>query len=753
MINYIRLVNWMSHKDTRIEFKSGKILIYGKNGAGKTSIMEGILFGLFGDVKNSYRSINKSDYKSYIRDGQNQALIEIEFKIDGKIIRIVRELYTKKPMKSKMEVNGVLKTSNHDEIIKDVEKLLGIDKEIFTNVFYGAQDNIYKIMELAPKELKSYLDNIFGINDQQEKIDKLDKIIRYLKKEIDNAFELDEDKYILEQEIKNLEKDIYEKNEEKKRVEKELEEINKNLEELKKQQPEMENKYNLGKKLNNEKLKLEESVKYLYKNIQELEKELSKIDEKLKELYDKEIIIEELKAELDRLKVEEANIKENKIKYEKILREIEDYKDKLRDFEIEINNINNQLDNISKKTAEISSNITQLENKLSKSITREKLIKIGLIIVILFSILFGVWVGVVLGLLGLGFVLKSSETNNIKQEIQKLKIDKEGLDREYFELSNSLKQKTTDKYQVETQINNLEKAKENYNIDDTAIFNNIKIIEQLLQYLDRKKEIIDKLNKLKEELNEKLNNLNQLNINLKEIGDYEDEYKKWMEKYNKYKSLVKPKQEIISKIKAFIETQNHQLKKKKTELEEILELINIREQDRKLHKELTEIRDKLNKYQISLRSYFINELNIGAEKYWNELYGGNRYGAPRIFIDKDKGGYMLNILTYEGEAEADRLSGGEKTLYALAIRLAIMDLVSKKLRVMILDEPTHNLDNISIENLINNINKLSMEHIDQFIVITHDDLLKNGINWTQQISLDREKTRDSSINYTILRGL
>ncbi|HDD42514.1 MAG TPA: ATP-binding cassette domain-containing protein, partial [Nitrososphaeria archaeon] len=47
MIQKVRLINFVSHRDTSLELPHGLTAIIGRNGAGKTSILDAISYALF----------------------------------------------------------------------------------------------------------------------------------------------------------------------------------------------------------------------------------------------------------------------------------------------------------------------------------------------------------------------------------------------------------------------------------------------------------------------------------------------------------------------------------------------------------------------------------------------------------------------------------------------------------------------------------------------------------------------------------
>ena len=51
MIKAIELVNFLPHSDTKLEFDENTTVFVGKNGSGKSSIIDAITFSLFGNIQ------------------------------------------------------------------------------------------------------------------------------------------------------------------------------------------------------------------------------------------------------------------------------------------------------------------------------------------------------------------------------------------------------------------------------------------------------------------------------------------------------------------------------------------------------------------------------------------------------------------------------------------------------------------------------------------------------------------------------
>jgi exonuclease SbcC len=91
------------------------------------------------------------------------------------------------------------------------------------------------------------------------------------------------------------------------------------------------------------------------------------------------------------------------------------------------------------------------------------------------------------------------------------------------------------------------------------------------------------------------------------------------------------------------------------------------------------------------------------------------------------GSKVVFVCYYRGkEVSWERLSGGEKVVLALALRLAIGDVLgAQRLKFFILDEPTVHLDSEKRKRLREVLMKLSQK-MPQVIVITHDEEIFEG---------------------------
>ena len=123
---------------------------------------------------------------------------------------------------------------------------------------------------------------------------------------------------------------------------------------------------------------------------------------------------------------------------------------------------------------------------------------------------------------------------------------------------------------------------------------------------------------------------------------------------------------------------------------------------------------------LSLRSWALKVLSIKASEYLSMF----SIGISRIELAEKARDVQIVCYGTSGDIDMDSLSGGEKVAVALALRLAIAQMMSSnKLDFIILDEPTIHLDEERRKSLVRIISdsfKEGLGPLSQIIIITHD---------------------------------
>lgn len=163
MINFevVRWRNFLSTGNVFTEIKLNKstnTLIIGHNGAGKSTILDALCFGLFG---KPFRKINKPQLINSINQGQT--VVEIEFSIGKKKYKIVRGI---KPNIFEVYCQGVLIDQNaaskdYQEILE--KSILKLNYKSFTQVVILGSASFVPFMQLSPTDRRLIIEDLLDI--------------------------------------------------------------------------------------------------------------------------------------------------------------------------------------------------------------------------------------------------------------------------------------------------------------------------------------------------------------------------------------------------------------------------------------------------------------------------------------------------------------------------------------------------------------------------------------------------------------
>ena len=169
--------------------KSTTTLIIGKNGEGKSTILDALCFSLFG---KPFRNINKAQLINSING--KKCSVTIEFSINGKNYKVVRGI---KPNIFEIYVDGEL--LNQDAAAKDYQKvleqqILKLNYKTFTQVVILGSASFVPFMQLPSAQRRDVIEDILDIRifstmNQilKEKVNDTKTEIIRVEQEIENA--------------------------------------------------------------------------------------------------------------------------------------------------------------------------------------------------------------------------------------------------------------------------------------------------------------------------------------------------------------------------------------------------------------------------------------------------------------------------------------------------------------------------------------------------------------------------------------
>jgi exonuclease SbcC len=184
ILKEIKLINFLSHSKTEIKFKDEqKTLIDGISGAGKSSIVEGLVWCLYGK--------GRTDNKSLVRHKQEKATVEVIFTDDDNEYKITRSITNKNRHTFKVEelvdkkfqpvkTVGIKGTQDHLE-----RNILKSSYLLFVNSIAYLQNNIESFVKQTAGKRKDIILEIINSDDYDSYLKKAKALLQSKKTELE----------------------------------------------------------------------------------------------------------------------------------------------------------------------------------------------------------------------------------------------------------------------------------------------------------------------------------------------------------------------------------------------------------------------------------------------------------------------------------------------------------------------------------------------------------------------------------------
>lgn len=776
----LKLLNFRKFRQEEIEFSDDFLVIFWKNWAWKSSIIDAIGFALFRDSSNVFTRWKLDTLKSYEADSKEWSKIELNFEIwleNYKVVRILHKWYKSHSSDFIEETKDTLifdKEFIHDPtpVTNYIESLLWIDKNIFLRSVFARQKDISVLSNTnSSDQRKSLISNILWINKIENLAYEYKKLYKENEKKLNTLKEFISD--FNEKEIRLIIKDF----------EKKIKEINNELSLCEDEKLKKEKTFE-GKKLEFEKLeKIKNEYDKITKNLWLAEIELKNTSENLiknkKEialLRDKSEFHDKNKSDYWKFeKVEKLFLdlkvlaEKRALKNTKILN-LKNQNEWLETLEEEIRSIfreNNleKWDKIDTKVKKISENIEKIEKNLNDKLSlvtkisseMEMVAKDWKELTVEFEKINELWekwecptcfraledyAPKILALIKNKIEEKREEWQKLNLNILALSKEKEAIDQalkcekdllnSFNKLALNLEKMFTNKENFLKNITNLEaEIKEIWNIDlneETAK----KIKEEYLilkEKVDKLKIIFSEIQKIPI-LEEDFNDINKkITLIKKEIHNFEEKIKVLnydVITYNKVKeTYLNSQKELLDLVtiiwKMNLEKSNlvNEFSKNKAKLDNYLEQSLKVDSEKSKLLETWLIKEILNEYKTYLLVYLKPIIEEVASEYFRILTNW-KYSSIELTDD-----YLMEI---EGKS-LELYSGWEKDLANLCLRLALSQNLTNntwknQINFMVLDEVLWSQDFERRNNILASLKWLE-DKFSQIILISHVDEIKD----------------------------
>lgn len=754
-------------------------------GSGKTAVLEGITYALFGTtplIQN--RTVTLDDL---IRDrpvAEDWAEVEVGFLASDEKEYVSKRVIERGKGTTLAELRTgdgeLIESPSSTRVSELVSSLLGIDYNLFERMIYAEQNKLDYFLTLRPGERRRRLDELLGIDKLELARKNMSTVINRLNDRRSDRegilWELEEDEEI--DLLPELERELEEDKTEVKELKKRIEDLKPEIERVKERTKKFET---LENKIN----EVEKKIGEKNAGIQALERQLKEMEDKLGE--DVKLEIEELKQRRTKLKrlYDEACEKTDELgswlssitsrvgelrskgemlkdRSDKLSQKIEQKEGSKRELEkINLSKITEDLERLRKESRKIDEEIASLRAQIGdlgqvldelrragsncpvcdRPLTEEKRERLIL---------------------------------ERRERIESLRANRSTLEEKSFEIGEKilkaqeleeqwkeLKKETEDLPELKSELLQIEgQLQETL----TELEKMEEAIEETERRFDRSKEEREKLRARYESLEGKIDlrsELDELRRRKGRVVEEKDRLGKMLEGYEREydeeeaRKLAEKREELIREEESL---GTRLLGKEDLVREKERRAESVRKKKETLNRKRSEVKhlkgaiESLSKVkrafggsQTSLRTHIVEAVDSIMNDFWEDIYPYGDYPRIRLAVEETRGisDYILQLGDRSGNwfSTEGIASGGERTCACLALRIAFVDVLAPTMSWLILDEPTHNLDSEGIERLSSVLREGVPRVMKQLILITHERRLESAVSG-YLYRFQRNKARD-----------
>ncbi len=764
MIDSIELTNWKTHRHTVMNFQSGVNVLIGVMGAGKSSVMDAVSFALFGTFPAlSHRRTSIENIISSRPTHEDASEVRLRFGADGDAYTIIRSISRNGSTTARLEKNGNYLQAQPERVNEEIEHLLKVDYDTFSRVIYSEQNRLAYFLELAKGERKKQIDHMLGLDSFAKAEESCTSLVNNMRNLIQ-----DEEKMLAGIDVNALKKQLTDLATQKQSLKEEQETLaagakkaNADIAELNRRLATLKEKYDAKRKHINE-------ISALQSRVATLKEELGKlvVHESDEKLVSGKIVEGEKRAEAF-----DTNLRKLRSEHDLLARTIGSVESKITiekknkaDKDALVSKQKSTPEALKEESARIDSTLVELVNKnatlkakrtettawineLGKDITKCPVCERDLASELKSMLLDEK--SRTLHDLELSLVDNDKELAEMRRRSKDAvdgynmaKRDQEKIEG-YKDVETNLAALAKQEEQAKARLKELTSSIDQSNSEKEKLSKEMLLLGKELEAIVKKKNYEKDIAQSLAVIEKKNAELATLNVDDKEMDTVQES----LRKESTILGDINAKLQSCTRIVSGIEAQLADKAKQTSNAEAMQGRITLR---RTQTSNLTKFKDALIETEALLRNQLVSSINNMMQNVWHELYPYADYTAIRLNATRED--YALEVCiganVSSSWADVDAMaSGGERSIACLAMRIAMAMVTVPNLRWLILDEPTHNIDDKGISNIIEIFGSTLPRVVEQIFIITHDSNLKNIASArVYQLEKDKEKNEPTTVS-------
>ncbi|MHC1627195.1 MAG: AAA family ATPase [Methanoculleaceae archaeon] len=195
LLNRLYMVNFKRFRNEEVIFREGITGIVGNNGSGKSSMMEAILFGLYG-IRQS--PLNSNYIVSASAGEKEKCTVILEFTVDGvpyRVTRSFRKTASTIEHQAQLAMGDSLLADGVSNVEREIKRIIGTGPIDFQNTIYSGQRDLLAILDERRGEREKWFMQILGIADLKKESDQAiaeeirrdEERLRIIRHDLENA--------------------------------------------------------------------------------------------------------------------------------------------------------------------------------------------------------------------------------------------------------------------------------------------------------------------------------------------------------------------------------------------------------------------------------------------------------------------------------------------------------------------------------------------------------------------------------------
>jgi len=747
VIDGISLHNWKSHEDSQFKFSKGTNILVGPMGSGKSTVLDALCFALFGNFPAlQHKRLKLSDIIMSRPSKKEEAWVKVEFTWQGSRYTVERRINSEGSSEARVSKDSrLIQGPQPQRVNEEVERILRIDYELFTRAVYSEQNGIDYFLTLGRGDRKKQIDELLGISRFEVMRSNLSTVLNRIK-----GMQEDRRALLGSMDMEKLRREEELAADELKKLEREVAEIGAKASEVGSRRKSAEgslSRMNLLEKVHTE---LVERKGAITRTIETLERdaankmagispeevgrahesEIAKLEDELKDVrklvaqHTKEIgsaneKIRVVEEELEERAELEKRMGESNESAEQLKADAEKKEKEVNEARGEIGCARRRISELDELIAELGKHLTKCpvcetpmgDEKRKELLERRKkerqaeLEKTS----------------------GLEKLIADSE-KLLSSTRERLKLLEETEDRlkklrgiaELDRLKLTLKDAEEKLAREEGQVRGVESKKER-----------MKVALEIGQARVRVEELRKEGAEVEKKLGELKFDRTSLDAKRAEVRELSVEESRLLERADGIRNEMKRVEELV--------------KSKREEREKYDKLGEEIKRYGSLYENFVIFQNSVAETQKELREELIGAINSAMEEMWKTIYPYADYQGIRLDASEDD--YVLQLNSGGSWVNVDGIaSGGERSSASIAMRMAFSVVLVPNLSWLILDEPTHNLDEEGVRALGKVLNEYIPKIVEQVFVITHDEGLRDAASSvTYHLWRDKEKNEPTKV--------